>query len=52
MHEIGHLLSLNDNPIPDTVNASIMNGNRDRSSIFVPTAFDIKNVKFRYMDTD
>ena len=52
VHEIGHLLSLDDNPITDTVNASIMNGDRDRSAIFAPTAFDIKNVKFRYMDTD
>ena len=54
VHEIGHLLGLEDNPnsISDTDNIgdndSIMNYDRETASIFVPQLFDVENVKFLY----
>ena len=46
-HEIGHLLGLNDNPPVDD-DYSLMNHNRDRSTVYVPTPYDIANVLHRY----
>lgn len=48
VHEIGHLLSLADNPDVETANDSIMSGNRDRTVVTTPQDFDIENVRFRY----
>lgn len=48
VHEIGHLLSLKDNPDVETANDSIMSGNRDRTVVTTPQDFDIENVRFRY----
>lgn len=45
VHEIGHLLWLDDNP-PDA--SSIMRYDRNRNLIFLPQQSDIANVRFRY----
>jgi len=39
-HELGHSLALPDNPLSSTPNASLMNHNRDRSTVGWPTAAD------------
>ena len=46
-HEIGHLFGLKDNP-PVGDAYSLMRHNRDRSTIYVPTPYDIANVLHRY----
>ena len=54
-HEIGHVLGLEDgeadrNPtiLGGTSNASLMNQNRNRLSIFAPTPFDNQSVRWLY----
>lgn len=48
VHEIGHLLGLEDEPLVQNPNASIMNYECDFPSIFVPQIFDVENVNFLY----
>ena len=46
-HEIGHCFYLKDNP-PIESNKSLMNHDRDRSTIITPQEYDITNVHKRY----
>lgn len=46
-HEIGHALSLDDNP-PKKPTESIMRHDRNRSTLYLPTAYDKSEVKKAY----
>ena len=45
-HELGHALSLSDNP--DTTKASLMKHSRNRTTVIEPQAYDISEVKRIY----
>lgn len=47
-HEIGHLLGLDDNPPVLNNNDSLMNHNRNRTTIYEPQSYDVMNVKYIY----
>ncbi len=47
-HEMAHVLWLSDNPVVLNGNKSLMRGDRDRTIITGPQAYDINNVKFWY----
>ena len=46
VHELGHALSLADNP--NTTSTSIMKYSRNRNSLVSPTPYDRNNVSARY----
>ena len=48
VHEMGHLLSLADNPPVATGNESIMSYARNKTVVITPQAFDVGNVRFRH----
>lgn len=47
-HEMGHLLWLSDSPSVPIPNDSLMDGNRNRETVYSPRSFDVRNVNFRY----
>lgn len=47
-HELGHAIWLADNPSTGTPNSSLMNHNRDRSTLIGPTSSDIARVNNHY----
>lgn len=48
VHELGHAFCLNDNPLPNSPNSSIMNYSRDRSILITPQSDDIDGVNEFY----
>ena len=46
VHELGHVMGLQDNPI--TPYASIMSYSRDRKSMTTPSSYDAENVRAKY----
>ena len=51
-HEFGHVLGLKDDPPIMDHNDSLMHHNRNRNTVFVPTVFDVQNVRFVYTTLD
>ena len=47
-HEMAHLLWLGDKPYETEANISLMNYNRNRTTIFEPQTYDINNVRWVY----
>lgn len=45
-HEIGHLFWLGDNP--KTTEISLMSYSRDKETVYVPQAFDVYNILYKY----
>lgn len=46
-HELGHAIGLRDDPVA-SANGSIMNGERERNELTIPTQFDVTSVNMLY----